>query len=134
MIWKNFILALNNAFKFNGRSRRSEFWGFVLITIIFGAAASFWDNNIFGNEVLESMLKVAFFIPSVAVSTRRLHDVNRSGWWQLIGLTGIGFLVLLYWYIQDSDVDTNNYGNGPKYGINDPGNILSDNYTNDQIV
>lgn len=134
MIWQNFILALNNAFKFNGRSRRAEFWGFLLMTIIFGSVASFWDHNIFGSEVLENMLKAAFFIPAIAVSTRRLHDVNRSGWWQLIGLTGIGYFVLLYWYIKDSDVDPNKYGDGPKYGINNPENFLSDTYSDDQIV
>lgn len=134
MIWQNFILTLNKSFQFTGRSRRSEFWGFVLMTIVFGSIASFWDHNVFGNEVLENMLKVAFFLPSLAVSTRRLHDVNRSGWWQLIGLTGIGCFVLLYWYIKDSDLGTNDYGDGPKYGTSDPQNILSDNYADDQIV
>lgn len=134
MIWKNFILALNNALKFNGRSRRSEFWAFVLISALFSKVAGFWDDNIFDAEVLETMLQIAFFLPSLAVSTRRLHDVNRSGWWQLIGLTGIGMFVLLYWYIKDGDVHTNNYGESPKYGINDPSNILSDTYSDDQIV
>lgn len=131
MIWKNFILALNNSFKFDGRSRRAEFWGFVLVSSLFGTAAGFWDANIFDAEVMEKMLKIAFFLPSLAVSTRRLHDVNRSGWWQLIALTGIGFFVLLYWYAKDSDVNTNDYGDGPKYGI---GNSSTDNYSNDQIV
>lgn len=134
MIWKDFILTLNNSFKLHGRSRRAEFWGFVLVTVVFSGIASFWDQTIFGNEVLENMLKIAFFIPSLAVCTRRLHDVNRSGWWQLIGLTGIGLFVLLYWYITDSDVDTNNYGNSPKYGINNPESTLSDTYPDDQIV
>ena len=98
MIWKNFILALNNYLKFEGRSRRAEFWSFVLVTMLFGAAASFWDNIMFdGNEVFENMLNLAFLVPSIAVSTRRLHDIGRRGWWQLIALTGIGFLVLIYW-------------------------------------
>ncbi len=130
MIWKNFILALNNAFNFNGRSRRSEFWAFVLVSSLFSAAAGFWDQRVFGTEVLETMLQVAFFLPSIAISTRRLHDVNRSGWWQLIAFTGIGALVLLYWYIKDSDIAPNDYGDGPKYG-ND---ISSEKYSNDQIV
>jgi len=134
MIWKNFILALNNAFKFDGRSRRAEFWGFTLVSCLFSTAATFWDANIFDAEVMETMLKVAFFLPSLAVSTRRLHDVNRSGWWQLIAFTGIGVFVLLYWYIKDSDVHPNDYGDGPKYGIHDPSNILSGKYSEDQIV
>lgn len=134
MIWKNFILALNNAFKFNGRSRRAEFWGFVLVSCLFSSAASIWDDKIFGNEFLETMLEIAFFLPSLAVSTRRLHDVNRSGWWQLIAFTGIGVFVLLYWYIKDSDIDRNDYGDGPKYSPEDPGNILDNPYSDDQIV
>ncbi len=130
MIWKNFILALSNAFKFDGRSRRAEFWAFVLISGLFSRVAGFWDHNIFDAEVMETMLKVAFFFPSIAVSTRRLHDVNRSGWWQLIAFTGIGAFVLLYWYIKDSDVQPNDYGDGPKYGINNS----TDKYSDDQIV
>ncbi|MFT5999313.1 MAG: uncharacterized membrane protein YhaH (DUF805 family) [Neolewinella sp.] len=123
MIWKNFILALNNYLKFNGRSRRAEFWGFVLVTILFGAVASFWDNLMFnGNEVFENMVKLAFLVPAIAVSTRRLHDIGRSGWWQLLGLTGIGFLVLIYWYAQDSDSNGNEYGISPKYDFADNDN------------
>lgn len=118
MIWQNFMLALNNSFKFKGRSRRAEFWGFLLMTIVFGAVASFWDKTLFnGNEVLENLLEIAFFIPSIAVSTRRLHDIGRSGWWQLIALTGIGVFVLIYWYAKDGEPDDNEYGNSPKYGI-----------------
>ncbi|MEM9930980.1 MAG: DUF805 domain-containing protein [Bacteroidota bacterium] len=111
------MLALNNSFQFKGRSRRAEFWSFVLVTMIFSAVAGFWDNALFnGNEYLENLLEIAFFIPSIAVSTRRLHDVGRSGWWQLIAFTGIGVFVLLYWYIKDSDHDDNEYGSSPKYG------------------
>lgn len=112
------MLALNNSFKFKGRSRRAEFWSFILMTIVFGAVASFWDKTLFnGSEVLENLLEIAFFIPSIAVSSRRLHDIGRSGWWQLIALTGIGVFVLIYWYAKDGTPDDNEYGNSPKYGI-----------------
>ncbi len=120
MIWQNFMLTLNNSFKFTGRSRRAEFWSFVLVTVIFSAIASFWDNALFnGSEVLENLLEIAFLIPSISVSTRRLHDIGRSGWWQLIALTGIGFFVLIYWYAQDSKPEDNEYGSSPKYGYSD---------------
>ncbi|TXF91372.1 DUF805 domain-containing protein [Neolewinella aurantiaca] len=134
MIWNNFILALNNAFKLNGRSRRAEFWSFALVSGLFGMVASFWDGVFFEAEVLENMLEIAFFIPSIAVSTRRLHDVNRSGWWQLIAFTGIGLFVLLYWYAKDSDIHSNDYGVGPKYGHNTLDDMVSDTYSDDQIV
>ena len=134
MIWKNFLLALSKYTSFTGRSRREEFWGFFLMTLLFGAAASAWDNILFDNEVFARMLDLFFFIPSLAVSTRRLHDVGRSGWWQLIALTGIGFLVLLYWYAKDSDFDRNEYGDSPKYGMTnidiEDGKVMDD----EQIV
>ncbi|MEM9527855.1 MAG: DUF805 domain-containing protein [Bacteroidota bacterium] len=117
MIWQNFLLALNKFATFKGRSRRAEYWGFFLVTILFGMAASAWDNAIFEGEVFARMLDMVFFIPSIAVSTRRLHDIGRSGWWQLIALTGIGFFVLLYWYCKDSEQTTNEYGPSPKYGL-----------------
>jgi len=133
MIWKNFILALNNYLKFEGRSRRAEFWSFVLVTMLFGAAASFWDNIMFdGNEVFENMLNLAFLVPSIAVSTRRLHDIGRSGWWQLIALTGIGFFVLIYWYAQDSENNRNEYGGSPKYDFVDSDNDTL--YNDNEIV
>ncbi|WP_020570971.1 DUF805 domain-containing protein [Neolewinella persica] len=130
MIWKNFILALNNYLKFEGRSRRAEFWSFVLVTMLFGAAASFWDNLIFNErEFFEGLVNLAFLVPSIAVSTRRLHDIGRSGWWQLLWLTGIGGLVLIYWYAQDSDSNRNEYGSSPKYDFvdNDNDTLYNDN-------
>ena len=44
------------------------------------------------------------FLPGIAVSVRRLHDVNKSGWWLLISLTGIGNFLLLYWFLLPSDL------------------------------
>jgi uncharacterized membrane protein YhaH (DUF805 family) len=57
---------------------------------------------------------VAVFLPTIAVATRRLHDTNRSGWWQLIGLTIVGLIPLLIWTVQDSDAGPNRYGPNPK--------------------
>ena len=113
------MLALHKTFDFQGRSRRSEFWGFVLIAVLFGVGANFWDNLLGLDEYFRNMLKMAFFLTSVAVSTRRLHDTGRSGWWQLIGLTGIGAIVLVFWYAQDSDYDENEFGRSPKYDMDD---------------
>lgn len=131
MIWQNFLLALNKFAKFNGRSRRAEYWSFFLVTMLFGMAASAWDNAIFEGEVFARMLDMVFFIPSIAVSTRRLHDIGRSGWWQLIALTGIGILVLLYWYSKDSEQTTNEFGRSPKY---DFANGDDESFNDDQIV
>ena len=56
---------------------------------------------------------IAFFLPSLALLVRRLHDVGRSGWWFLIVFTVIGVVVLLYWLVKASDAGTNAYGEGP---------------------
>jgi uncharacterized membrane protein YhaH (DUF805 family) len=135
-IWENFTLAFSKYAQFNGRSRRGEFWGFILITMLLGIAASSWDGIFFGNsEALENLLDVVFFIPSIAVGARRLHDTGRSGWWQLIALTGVGVILLIIWWAQDSDEYPNNYGYSPKYGEDvDYGAPLKSNDHDDQIL
>ena len=125
------MLALSKFFTFKGRSRRAEFWGFVLVTTLFSFAASFWDGIFFdGGEHFEKMVNLAFLVPSMAVSARRLHDTGRSGWWQLLAFTGIGLIPLVIWWCQDSDMDRNDYGNSPKYGIGKE----DETYAEDQIV
>jgi uncharacterized membrane protein YhaH (DUF805 family) len=51
-------------------------------------------------------------LPSLALGARRLHDIDRTGWWQVIGITIIGLLVLIYWYCQPGQPDANRFG-GP---------------------
>lgn len=119
-IWNNFLLALNKYTDFNGRSRRAEFWGFTLVSILFGMAASRWDSVVFGdNDAIETLVNIALFIPSIAVSARRLHDTGRSGWWQLIAFTGIGVIVLIFWYAQDGEHYDNKWGRNPKLEADD---------------
>lgn len=110
-----FKLALSKFAEFTGRSRRSEFWyfmlgGFVLGLVVGGIGA------VIGTTILSNVLSLALLIPSIAVGVRRLHDVGRSGWWMLIYFTGIGILVLIYWFAQDSQPGANEYGPNPKTG------------------
>ena len=68
-----------------------------------------------GTSVLGSLYGLAVLIPSIAVSVRRLHDTNRSGWWLLIALVPlIGAIVLLVFMAQDSQPGKNQYGSNPK--------------------
>jgi uncharacterized membrane protein YhaH (DUF805 family) len=81
---------------FSGRAGRSEYWWFFLFVILVGAAAS----------VVSDTLSVLFYLgvllPSIAAATRRLHDTNRSGWWQLISLVPvIGTIVLIVFLAQE---------------------------------
>ncbi len=65
--------------------------------------------------MLTSIFNLAVLIPSIAVSVRRLHDIDRTGWWVLIALVPlIGWIVLLVFHVQDSTPGTNRYGPNPK--------------------
>ncbi|TGK80143.1 DUF805 domain-containing protein [Leptospira montravelensis] len=79
---------------FSGNAKRPEFWWWVVACIIISAAL----NMIL--PLIGGVFSLAVLLPSLSVGSRRLHDVGMSGWWQLIGLTGIGFLVLIYFWAQ----------------------------------
>ncbi len=89
---------------FAGRASRSEFWWFFLFQVLVSIAVA----ALLG-EKASSLAGLALLLPSLAVATRRLHDIGKSGWWQLLGLTGIGFLVLLYWWVQPTADGGNEY-------------------------
>ncbi|MDO4783024.1 MAG: DUF805 domain-containing protein [Capnocytophaga felis] len=107
---------------FKGRSRRSEFWYFYLINsfiylLIIGAAFLSEDLAVLAMILLLLYYLVAI-VPNIAVAVRRLHDTGRSGWnifWGLIPY--IGGLILLYFWVQDSQPNENKWGVNPK-GIN----------------
>ena len=89
---------------FSGRASRSEFWWFTLFQLLLGLATAMLG------ETVNALISLALLLPALAVGTRRLHDIGRSGWWQLLYLTGIGFLLLLYWLVQPSSDGSNEYG------------------------
>ena len=84
---------------FSGRAVRSEFWWFFLFQVIVMVIASFLG------DVVSGIVSIALLLPAFAVGARRLHDIGRSGWWQLLTLTGIGVLLLIYWWVQPSGDD-----------------------------
>lgn len=94
-----FIESIQTCFRkyaeFNGRASRAEFWWWVLFMVIISIAA-----HLFG-ETVGSLVALATLLPYLAVTSRRLHDINRSGWWQLIGFIPlIGWLIMIYWCVQ----------------------------------
>ena len=85
---------------FQGRSSRAAYWSTLLISVVVtlvlgGVSAAIWDVDSDQLGPLEGIYTLAFIIPSLALSVRRLHDTGRSGKWMWILLTGIGGLVLL---------------------------------------
>ena len=107
----NFTEAIKTCFNkyagFTGRASRPEFWWFVLFQMIVLVVAGMLGKFIYFVAV------AALFFPGLAVGARRLHDIGKSGWFQLFYLIPlVGFFVLLYWFVQPSD-GPNEYG-GPE--------------------
>ncbi|MBS1304010.1 DUF805 domain-containing protein [Loktanella sp. SALINAS62] len=103
-------------FDFQGRSNRGEFWWLILDSIIIGVVLGVVDALLFGDVganygVLGNIWSLATLIPSIALSVRRLHDIDKSGWWLLLALVPvIGWLVLIYWHCQVPDEHPNRFG------------------------
>jgi uncharacterized membrane protein YhaH (DUF805 family) len=113
---------------FEGRASRSEFWWYTLGYVIVSYAWSFIMGLITGASVMAGMdgnfqfsaiqllsyiPAFALLLPTLGVGARRLHDIGKSGWWQLLYLICCGGLVLLYFFVQDSEGD-NQYGPRPQ--------------------
>src|SRR6476659_10166209 len=81
---------------FNGRATRAEYWWFVLGVAIGTAAAATVD------PALCALFSIATVLPLIAVGARRLHDTNRSGWWQLLVLVPFGVFVVIIFLAQGS--------------------------------
>ena len=110
-----YLKALRQYADFNGRARRTEYWMFVLFNIIFSIAANALDYILGTSGVISGLYALAVFIPSLAVSVRRLHDVNKSGWMLLVLLIPvIGFIWLLVLMIMEGTPGENQYGPNPK--------------------
>jgi uncharacterized membrane protein YhaH (DUF805 family) len=119
---KWFLDVLKNKYAtFDGRARRSEYWYFVLFYIVILVALTFLDglvgtlNEEAGIGVLSGLFALGTMVPGLAVTVRRLHDTDRSGWWVLIGIIPIiGDIVLIVFAAQDSQPGSNQYGPNPQ--------------------
>ena len=118
---KYFLYCLQHYADFTGRARRSEYWYFVLfnfiVSILIGLSLGVIAGllNVPALVYLAYLWSLAVFIPSLAVSVRRLHDIGRSGWWLLLSLIPlIGAIILIIWHCTDSQPGANQYGPNPK--------------------
>lgn len=131
--------VFSNYVTFRGRASRSEFWWWYLFTAIvslvleiisrplhltygateyvFGEGADAMIVAVPGTSILSTIWALAVLLPTLAVATRRFHDSNKSAWnwfWLLLTpLCGIGFIILLIWWILPSTPGPNRYGDGP---------------------
>lgn len=116
----DFVSAIKSGFQkyasFSGRASRSEFWFWVLFSIIVTAAGGIIDQALFRDanvELFAPLIVLALLVPFLAVSARRLHDIDRSGWWLLIYYSGIGIILLIVWYCSKGTVGNNRFGPDP---------------------
>jgi uncharacterized membrane protein YhaH (DUF805 family) len=115
-----YIDVLKKYATFKGRARRKEYWMFVLFNLLFSIVLALIEALIGGViksdvSVLTTLYSLAVLIPSLAVSVRRLHDTNHSGFWLFIGLIPlIGAIWLLVYMATNSQPGENKYGPNPK--------------------
>jgi len=82
----------------------------MLFCVILGIISEVIDAVLGTKPLVNGLLNLALLLPSLAVGARRLHDIGRSGWWQLLVLTGIGAILLIIWWASDTKKENNEYG------------------------
>ena len=114
-----YVAVLKKYVEFNGRASRTEFWMFALFNFIASVVLRVIDGVLglktaHGVGLLATIYGLAVLLPYLGVAARRLHDSGRSAWWLLLLLVPIvGWLILLVFYILESQPGDNAYGPNP---------------------
>jgi len=116
-----FVEAIKKGFKgyvvWNARSTRSEYWWWVLFSLIVGIVAAVIDAIVFGTDatglgLLSIIANIALFLPGLSLIVRRLHDTDRSGWWIWISLVPfVGVIVLIIFMLLPSKMGPSRWNN-----------------------
>ena len=113
----NFNEAIKSGFgkyvTFAGRAARSEYWYWTLFTVIANMVAGILDSVLGSLGLIGLIVSLTLLLPGIAVSARRLHDLERTAWWLLIALTGIGLILLLIWDCIKGTTGPNRFGSDP---------------------
>ena len=116
-----YLEALKKYAVFSGRARRAEYWYFVLFNIIVAVVLALIDTllgtttGVSSFGLLSGIYSLAVLIPTLAVTVRRLHDIDRSGWWIFINLIPlVGAIVLLVFSLLPGTPGSNRFGPDPK--------------------
>ncbi len=103
----------NHYATFSGRTGREAFWMFMLFYFVIYIGLTI-VLSLVGLEAAVMLFTLGVLIPSIAITTRRLHDIGKSGWWQLIGFIPLlGLIVMIIFLIRESDTGDNEYGANP---------------------
>jgi uncharacterized membrane protein YhaH (DUF805 family) len=122
-----YLKVLRQYADFTGRARRTEYWMFVLFSVIISIVLIVLDNLLGlaftpgSSGVFTLLYTLAVLLPSLGVSVRRLHDTGRPGWWVLIGLVPfVGAIALLVFCAMEGNRGPNAYGPDPKLAAGSP--------------
>ena len=108
--------VLTNYAGFRGRSARPEFWWFNLFALIVSIVFTVFSGNDGSSflGIVGTLVSLALVVPSFAVGARRLHDIGRSGWYQLFLLIPlVGIIILIVWWARAGDPTDNAFGTAP---------------------
>jgi uncharacterized membrane protein YhaH (DUF805 family) len=122
----NMIEAVKAVFSkyatFEGRARRSEYWWFALFNFIvslllgfsLGGGHGMGEGGMMGGNLISTIWSLATLLPTIAVGARRLHDIDRTGWWLLISFIPlIGWIVLIVFFASRGTAGPNRFGADP---------------------
>ena len=112
---ESLILFFKNYFNFSGRTGRSGYWWYCLWSVMLGFAAGILYVALGFTDPLQlvtpaNVFSLFMLVPALAIGARRLHDVGKSGWWQLLYFTIIGIFVVLYLATRNGERRENDFG------------------------
>lgn len=116
-----FVQAISSGFSnyvnFSDRASRSEYWFWVLFVLIADVVAIAIDAAI-GKQIITSLFGLAVLLPGLGVTVRRLHDLDRTGWWIFLGLIPlVGAIILIIWFCSKGTDGLNRFGADPLGGL-----------------
>jgi uncharacterized membrane protein YhaH (DUF805 family) len=103
-----------NYANFSGRARRQEFWMYFLFQAVIIIVLNVIARSVTPVGYVYDLYLLATLVPTLAIGARRLHDTGKSGWLQLIALTGIGYIVLIVFWAGAGNAGPNAHGADPK--------------------
>jgi len=110
--------GFSNYVNFSSRAARSEYWYWVLFNVLAQVVTGIIDNAVIGMSLTTAIFSLAVLLPGIAVAARRLHDVDRTGWWLLLAFVPVvGLIVLLIWFCTKGTDGSNRFGPDPLRGV-----------------
>ncbi len=111
--WSAITSGFSNYVGFSGRACRSEYWYWALFIVLAEIATTIIDTAL-DVQLTKNLFGLATFLPSLAVAIRRLHDLDRTGWWILLSLIPIvGWIILIIWDCTKGTEGQNRFGPDP---------------------